>query len=405
MKRMRARPSCSALAAAGLLCIVAAGASAAEPIVAVSVTGPPETIFRYTTDACEKDDLPDAPARAFRDAAGTVHLIASHFVNRAMTGPGLATLRHDCRVLFRGGGSTDPTRFDDHAWLMSFYTRDGQTILALVHNEFHGQRNRALCLSGKYIECWRNALTAAISRDGGWTFTQAEPPNHLVASLPYPYRGDLGRPAGYFGPTNAITRDGAVYVLAATENYEAQQWGMCLLRTTQPEDPRAWRAWDGAGFSVRFVDPNREKIEAPERHVCAPVGKGRLTGSLTSVVRHRSGLYVATMISRQVALPGGERASGIFVSTSPDLVTWSAPSLVWKVPIRSDKTCDDPMTASYPALLDPDSPSPIFETAGDSAFLFVTRFNLKDCKLGLDRDLIRLPVRLSVVDAPPAKKP
>ena len=50
------------------------------------VIGSEKIVFDWTTDRCEDLDIPDAPARAFRDADGNVQLIASHSVNRRMIG-------------------------------------------------------------------------------------------------------------------------------------------------------------------------------------------------------------------------------------------------------------------------------------------------------------------------------
>src|ERR1700752_4481838 len=52
--------------------------------VSAKVVGPEQPVFIWTRDACERLDLPDAPARAFRDASGQVQLIAASSVNRAM---------------------------------------------------------------------------------------------------------------------------------------------------------------------------------------------------------------------------------------------------------------------------------------------------------------------------------
>src|SRR3546814_2847757 len=91
--------------AAAILLVVAAAVTAAQaaPRVVVPLDGPEQTVFDWSRDACETWDVPDVPARAFRDAGGTVHLIASHNVNRASIGSNLDTLRRDCTVIFKGG--------------------------------------------------------------------------------------------------------------------------------------------------------------------------------------------------------------------------------------------------------------------------------------------------------------
>jgi hypothetical protein len=49
--------------------------------------GPRVAVFDTAKDACEQTDIPDVPARAFRDAEGMVHLFATHHVARASVGP------------------------------------------------------------------------------------------------------------------------------------------------------------------------------------------------------------------------------------------------------------------------------------------------------------------------------
>jgi hypothetical protein len=56
--------------------------------------------------------------------------------------------------------------------------------------------------------------------------------------------------------------------------------------------------------------------------------------------------------------------------------------------------CPRSAPLGYPSLLDPNSVSRNFETVGDNAQLFLTRFNLQNCEVSLDRDLIRFPVKI-----------
>ena len=56
--------------------------------------------------------------------------------------------------------------------------------------------------------------------------------------------------------------------------------------------------------------------------------------------------------------------------------------------------CEDKAVFAYPSLLDPDSPSRNFDTVGDRAYLYLTRFNMTDCKLPMNRDLVRYPVKI-----------
>lgn len=138
----------------------------------INIAGPEELVFDYSQDACEVWDIPDIPARAFRDAKGQVQLLASHYITRRMTGPDLNHLKHDCQVIMASTMDPDPEDFDDHEWISSTYTPDGVTVYALIHDEYHGAEHDNQCTSKVTINCWYNAVTLAISVDGGNSYTQ-----------------------------------------------------------------------------------------------------------------------------------------------------------------------------------------------------------------------------------------
>jgi hypothetical protein len=237
----------------------------------VQITGPEEVIFDWTTQKCSQDDIPDIPARAFRDAQGTVQLIDSHYINRRFIGPSLNNLTHDCTIIFNAHLQSDPAKYDDHEWLHSLYTLDGNTIYALIHNEYHGYLYDPNCTTG-YNGCWHNSVTLATSTNGGNSYTHATPPNHLVASIPYQYTANTG-PVGVFNPGNIIYRqsDGYYYALLHLEQYQAQPVGTCVMRTNNLADPTSWRAWNGTSYSVQFINPYVQTNQPPQNHVCQPV--------------------------------------------------------------------------------------------------------------------------------------
>ena len=378
---------------AGLLAAAGAASAAAAANIAVIPDGAKEAVFSWKTARCEDWDIPDAAARAWRDQHGQVHLLASAASARQMVGPDLDHLRHDCRVVFRGAELAQPERYDDKDWLAATWSPDGVTVFALVHQEFQGHRRRDLCPSGVYRQCWRNALTLAVSRDAGGGFAPVAP-QHFVAGLPYRYRGDVGRPTGYFNPSNIIARDGYYYAFFWAEAEGAQRRGSCLMRTASLAEPGSWRAWDGADFTVRFADPYREEAGDARRHVCAPVGENVLV-SVSSVVRLRGpGGYVAVMATSRAPAEGGAVVSGVFASSSVDLIRWTAPVLVQEIGILSRFDCAERNVAFYPSLLDPASPSRNFEDVGERPYLYLTEIHPEACRIGTDRDLVRLPVRI-----------
>ena len=347
----------------------------AQPALQIEVVGPPEPLYPGKWPKCDAGDIPDAPARAIRTHDGGVQLYVSNQVNRLEIGRDLTHLRHDCTIVLKGAENDDPAAFDDRAWIASPWTTDGRTIWAVVHDEFHGDRRPALCPTGRYMDCWYNALTLVVSRDGGRSF-RPPPGRALIAALPYRY-DQVGRGHhGYFNPSNILRVDGAFYMFTFATKALSQREGNCLLRTTRIDDAAAWRAWDGAGFVVRFIDPYTETAP-PEEHVCAAVGSGALRWPVTSLVRHApTGLFVATMQNTA-------RDGGVFYATSPDLLHWSQPALLIAAAGPSGWTCGDPGPIAYPSLLDPSSDDPNFQTVGDDPLLFVTRFQPESCKLAM----------------------
>ena len=278
-----------------MACVFGAGPVWAEgaPELKLSVTG--AAVGAVEGAACDAADMPDTPARAVRLADGTVQVYATEKLNRLESGPDLLRLRHGCAVVYAGGEKDDPGAYDDRAWLASPWTRDGRTIWAVVHNEFQGQRRPALCPTGKYLDCWFNSLTLAVSSDGGRRFRRAP---GVVAELPYRYE-EVGRGHhGYFNPSNIVSLGEAQYMMAFATQAGVQREGNCLLRTTDVGQAGSWRAWDGAGFGASFADPYAGPVADPAAHVCAPVGAGKLRWPVTSLVRHApSGLFIATMLN------------------------------------------------------------------------------------------------------------
>lgn len=354
----------------------AAGAASAEP----RVVGPAETAIDMPGDGCGRWDIPDTPARAWREAGG-VALLAGSEASRVSRGPDLGRLVRDCGVVHRGAGDDDPGAYDDRAWVHSTWA-DGARVTALAHVEYHGHLRPGRCAAGAYLPCWRNAIVELRSEDGGRSFRRVG----LVAALPYRYAGEAGERSGYFNPSNILARDGYLYAFVMAEATGAQRRGPCLIRRPLAGGPGDWRAWDGAGFGGRFADPYREDVPDPARHVCAPVAGLRSTVSGVVAAPGRGFLAVT-------AMTGADGVSGVYWARSDDLVTWSPPALLWAAPLMWRRDCAAPAAFAYPSLIDADSPSPNFETVDGRFWLYVVRMPLgPDCGVGPERDLMRMPV-------------
>jgi hypothetical protein len=366
-----------------------AHAADSTPGLTLAVSGEMVTVYSKSRDGCDAVDIPDAPARAIRTASGSVQLYAPHFHNRRLIGPDLLHVSNDCRIVFEGSERDDPAAFDDRAWITSLYTPDGRTIFAAVHNEFQGHRRPALCPTGRYIDCWYNTITAAVSHDEGRHFDRVASESGLIATLPYRYDEVVGHHVGYFNPSNMVLKDTALFMMVFTTEARAQKPGNCLLRTDKVSDPTHWRAWDGEGFEATFINPYTTS-GSKDAHVCAPVGGGQLRWPVTSLVRHApSGLFIALMMN------GAHDGGGVFYATSPNLIDWSSPMKLMDGLGESGYRCGNVAPIAYPSLLDAQSTDRNFMTVGRSAELFLTRFNTSGCRTSMDRDLMRVGITIS----------
>jgi hypothetical protein len=390
--------------AAALLAVAGAPAAQAytfgEP--GVRQTGAEVRVFDWTTQKCEDNDFPDQAAKAFRDAAGQVVLIDTHFTVRRYTGSSLASVAHSCPVLMRSHNSADPSLFNDKEWLGSTWTEDGSTVHGLVHSEYQGYNHGpGYCIrSGETFaekqQCWYNTYTLAKSTNGGATFTHATPPSHFVAGPSYQYARGIG-PVGYFQPSNIVRgRDGYLYVLAHVQEYGVQPVGSCPMRTNNIDDPRSWRLWDGSGFTRTSVDPYRTPGLNPADHVCQPASPhiGTLSESLTWSTYFKKWLLVGAWAGPR---PAPYPDSGFYYFTSDDLVNWSSAKLVMngRLPWTYQR-CTDREQIRDPSVLDPESESRNFDTTGQRPFIYFTRFQINaSCNTSLDRDLIRIPLEFT----------
>ena len=349
--------------------------------VKVEVTGPPEVVFDWTTDRCDDPDIPDLPARAFRDADGKIQLISTHYVGRRLIGADLDHLQRDCTVVSQSGFDDDPAHFDDREWISATWTPDGRKIYALLHDEYQGHTHPGRCPSGDYFKCWYNAVTLAVSTDTGRSYLH--PSQKLVAAIPYPYEPDVG-PRGMFAPSNIVhnARDG--YFYAFTWMQIGSRFGTCLMRTKDLSQPGSWRAWsDERQFATTFVDPYGPNPD-PEAHVCRPV-----FGDPNSVTKN-------AVAHQWIGLIGGAgEQGGFYYSVSTDLISWTSPRLFLAGESPTSYRCGDQDPILYPSLIDPSSTTRNFETSDGSAYVYYTQFHYHDCQQTLDRDLVRVPIRIS----------
>lgn len=365
--------------------------SGSERIEAVSFVGDEQIVYNWYTDRCADQDIPDTPPRAFRDYHGDVHLFSTHEQNRALIGSDFEHLQHACSIVYQGAHSDDPSQYNDRQWLTSFTTANGRQIHALVHNEFQGNRRKQACPSGRYLSCWYNAITYASSDDGGYSFKQESPPRNLVAIPFYRYPGEIGRPVGYFQPTNMVEQHGYFYFLFLAAEFGPQPRGLCVARTNDPSDARSWRGWSGSDFEVEFLDPYLSTAFDPAEHVCSPV-RGRLfeIGSLS--VDIRTGLFL--MLTSISDGNGNSRfAAGPYLSTSKDLLNWSEP-----IDVNPDSQgyLDPNYRFGFFSLIDESSRSLDFSTISSEPSLFLYYVKMSKIDPPLGRILVKRRVKFSV---------
>ncbi len=366
--------------------------AAPEPLPILTVAGEPTVVFDHSTDACSPGQVPVLATRAFRGADGVVHLLLSNGTSSWMVGPDLDSVVNVCPVTSRSDFDPDPAAYNDVEYIAAVHTTDGQTVHALVGNDYDGDHHPGGCPTVGRL-CHDASVTAAVSTDGGATFVDAaEPPGHLVAHLPFPFEAGAGG-TGLRHPSNIITGpDDLLYafmnVLTANE-----QW-VCVMRTDDIADPGAWRFWDGTAFAGRFIDPHRESVDDPLAHQCPPLDRYDISSGLTQSVVYHPGLGLYVLVGFGADHLGGREVHGFYYSFSEDLVEWTHRQLLlevdlaWTVP----DVAHDPFS-HVPSLIDPDSTSPTFETTDDEAYLYFVRYNAGEASL--DRDLMRVPVVFS----------
>jgi hypothetical protein len=179
------------------------------------------------------------------------------------------------------------------------------------------------------MSCWYNAITYAVSTDGGFTFHAPPAPENVVAAPPVAYQPDAGKPVGYFQPTNIVRgRDGAFYFMFLSTGIPGRPGGVCVARTTRPDDVSSWRAWDGAGFNARLSGAYDRDLSPGS---CTGVGRGSLFELGSLAYDRSSGLFVYL---GAISVGKGDAAhpQGAYYATSPDLVTWSKPVRLFTSP-------------------------------------------------------------------------
>jgi hypothetical protein len=377
---------------AAMLLFARRGVGSPAQVGQVHIAGPEETVFDWRRQACEPAEVPDLPARAFRNYRHRTELLISHYENFRLVGRSLDRLHRDCHAVLRSPENASPQRFEDREWLASLYTTNGRDVWALVHDEYQGNRHSGRCPQGQYEPCWYNSITLAYSTNGGRSFSPRKGPRQPVAPPSLRYEAGIG-PVGVFTPSNIVTGpDGAHYVLVRVRSPGFQR-GVCLLRTGRIGVPGAWRAWDGLGFTGSFSDPySSQPAGSPP---CIPIEPGLIAEMSDSLTYNVAlGRYLLVGLAPPGPQSVGPKVTGVYFSTSTDLIHWTPRTLVVPAVSTAGYVCGGPSPIAYPSVIDPRSPSRTFETSGRHPYLYFTQFHYSNCHPTAERDLLRVPLEV-----------
>lgn len=344
----------------------------------LTIVGAPDPVYIWATQRCDQSDIPDEPAHAYRLADGQVVLSASNSDNNNRSiGASLNTVVHQCAKTYTS--HVDPVfdHFQYQEWLNGPYTTDGTTVYTLDHNEWYASAiNKSCAVRG--LGAWVNAITLAVSHDGGASFTQ--PKNYIVLrpatewsnNFPCGAKTNPGRTVyGDFGSSNIISKDGYFwsYFVYRPAPEEAGKVRTCLMRSDNLSDASSWAVWNGTGYTQSQTATDCAAI----KNISGPPSVAY------STYLHK---YVAVFTEPGVT----------YFSTSPDLFTWTVPRRIEGDVPQLGKTPSG-VSLPYASLLDPTDTSMNFENVGQTPYLY---FTVDHAGFGgYNRDLYRVQVEFT----------
>ncbi len=361
----------------------------------VTTIGAEETVFEWTADSCEWDNIPDAPPRVFRDADGVINMTVGHYVTYRLTGPDFDNLSLDCSAPIHTSDfdSSDPSLHNDREWLSALYTEDGITVHALVHNEYHGFSDTD-CPDP--ADCGYTSLTYAVSTDSGRTYTHATAPDHLIVAVD---EATVGQRYGVIEPTNIIKYNGYYYFIAEAWGSNVERYPY-IFRTDNIADPTSWEGWDGVDFNVDLGNPYTDAVDYS---AMMPLGKytpwegniAYMHGSLTYNTYFGKFMLIGTTVKGH--------QWGIYYSLSDDLIHWTQRILVKSFTGESTGQGDPAADPSrnhiyYATVIDHGDVSRNFEYTDDSVYLYYVRTisqNSAGSNYPYQRELVRQEIQFS----------
>ncbi|WP_454618240.1 hypothetical protein [Bradyrhizobium cenepequi] len=346
--------------------------------------GPEQVVYQWSTQRCSDDFIPDSPARAFRRRDNSIALIAAHYNNQFLVGSSFADLKPDCLVSSFGSESKDAAAFDTRYWIQAFVPSN-ENVIALASHEFSGYRHhQCMVNSAKPASCWFSSILALVPEGQSLHFNfPRDPKAKSVAIPPRGYDPNRGKRYGFFTTSNVVVKDGFAYVFIWAELDSKPR--NCLFRAPLDNVLGNWISYRNGSFSQPFMGRDDETNETID---CDAISPGNILGQIRSVVSVGNA-WVAVFMRRTASL----ETTGIYYSSSTDLIHWSSPRQLLKVQPWSGGTgCGT--FYEYPSLIDHNSTSRLFDSANGHLYLYLTRANWTDCSGGLNRDLVRVPLQI-----------
>jgi len=364
------------------------GASAmADDAVNFTVSPEPEVVYSYQRQRCDTRTIPDSPARAYRREDGSIIMIAAHFNNRFLEGRDFDSLSPNCNVLSQGAESPDPSAFDDRFWIQSLIPLGGGRLMALASHEYMGYRHAGVCEKGAFPTCWYVSVVGLEGNERDLSFTLLPRDRRVIAGSNRRFEPSI-KAAGFQTVTNTVFDGDYAYFVAWTDDAaEPDGRGNCLFRAPRSDLVNGWQMLSDGRF-VNPPDPYPADGGAPTQAKCDRLGAPSMAGKARSLI------WLESKKQWMLIWTARAKESGAFYATSPDLRNWSSPTLLaaFEPPWGSDKIG---VFHDYPSAIDHSSRSPIFQTVGDSFYLYLTRFNWQNQKVRMDRDLVRFKVMVN----------
>jgi hypothetical protein len=322
-------------------------------------------------------DVTDVPVTAFRRKDGSVVMLAGNQNNYYLEGPSVDRARRtSCASLVKPVNDPDPAKFTARRWLFAIHAKSYDFVLGFVHNEYHGGNfftDGCKKSSMNAFECWYGAVGLVVSRDGGFTFETPNPPDNVLAAMPFTFATGRKRVGANTPKVVGNPNDGMTYVMInyLDRNRDIRAY-QCLLRGSGKEF-NDWRAWDGRAFDMDMESPYTTERSGD----CAAV--------LPYVVQ--SVKYVPA-IKRFVSI--GWNGPRLVYAFSENLIEWSQRRTLMEVTRKQTRRPGDPPARDYFSLLDPTSSSMNFDTLERKPYLFFVQYT-EDRRR---RDLYRVPLSI-----------